>query len=69
MIRESVQRQAQEMKTAWPLSAEDWEAIIDQAVRVLETVATLDELPLERVEPAAVYSLGPDVTPAFPSQE
>jgi hypothetical protein len=64
MTRESVAQRARELAAVFPLPAEDWPAIIDQATRVLDTVATLDELPLDTAEPAAVFLAGPpDVCP------
>jgi Protein of unknown function (DUF4089) len=59
MTRESVAQRACELAADLPLPAEDWPAVIDQASRILDTVATLDELPLDRVEPASVYLAGP----------
>jgi hypothetical protein len=59
MTREAVARRAAELAAEWPLPAEDWEVIVEQATRVLELVATLDELPLGEVEPATVYSVHP----------
>jgi hypothetical protein len=59
MTRESVAQRACELSADLPLPAEDWPAIIDQATRVLDTVAALDELPLDTVEPAAVFLAGP----------
>jgi Asp-tRNA(Asn)/Glu-tRNA(Gln) amidotransferase C subunit len=41
------------------LPAEDWEAVVTQARRILETVALLDELPLDRVEPGTIYEVVP----------
>jgi hypothetical protein len=56
MSPEAVARRAAELATVWPLPAEDWGPIIDQAIRIPALLATLDELPLDQVEPA---SLGP----------
>jgi hypothetical protein len=59
MTRESVARRAAELTASWPLPPEDWQAIIDQATRVLAAVATLDELPLAEVEPAPLSPTSP----------
>jgi hypothetical protein len=55
MTRESVARRASELAAYLPLPADDWPVVIDQVTRVLDTVATLDELPLDTVEPAVIY--------------
>jgi hypothetical protein len=59
MNRASVERRAEELAASLLLSPEDWAAVIDQAMRMMEIVATLDELPLATVEPAAIYRLAP----------
>ena len=59
MTRESVAQRACELSADLPLPAEDWPVVIDQATRVLDIVATLDELPLDTVEPAVVFLAGP----------
>lgn len=69
MTPEALERRAHELAADWPLPAEDWAAIIDQAARILDTVATLDELPLDTVEPAVVYRLAPDTPPPSGSRE
>jgi hypothetical protein len=59
MNRAAVERRAEELAASLLLSPEDWAAIIEQATRMTEIVATLDELPLATVEPAAIYRLTP----------
>src|SRR5262249_20902584 len=59
---EAVARRAAELAAVWPLPAEDWEPIISQATRILDLVATLDELPLAAIEPAPVYQPRPSPT-------
>jgi hypothetical protein len=59
MTRESLECRARELAAELPLTAQDWEAVLDQAQRVLDAVATLDELPLDAVEPPAVYRVAP----------
>jgi hypothetical protein len=56
MNRDTLQALATEFAADYSLPAEDWEAIVAQAERLLAAVAKLDELPLPSVEPAAVYS-------------
>lgn len=51
---------ARELAAELALPAEDWEAVLAQVPRVLEAVAALDELPLDAVEPAAIYRIVPD---------
>jgi hypothetical protein len=58
MIREVIARRAAELAAEWPLPPEDWPVIIEQATRVRELIATLDELPLGEVEPVTVYIAG-----------
>ena len=52
MTQETLDQLARELASQLPLPAEDWEAIRFQARRMLETVQTLHDLPLESVEPA-----------------
>jgi hypothetical protein len=54
-----VEDRARQLAEAIPLPAEDWEIIISQAKRMLEVIATLDELPLDGVEPAPVFQVIP----------
>lgn len=56
MTRDTLQALAKEYAADYALPAEDWEAIVAQAERLLAAVAKLDELPLPSVEPPAVYS-------------
>ena len=42
-----------------PIPAEDREPVLAQARWMQQAIAALDELPLEGVEPAAVYRLTP----------
>jgi len=51
MTRETLERMARDLATEFPLHAEDWQAIVDQVEVMLGFVHTLDELPLENVEP------------------
>jgi Asp-tRNA(Asn)/Glu-tRNA(Gln) amidotransferase C subunit len=57
MNPERVERIARELAAELPLSDDEWKAIATQARDLLAVVATLDELPLERVEPAATYHI------------
>ncbi len=59
VTRETLERMAGELGAELPLSAEDWESVLAQAERLAEAVATLDELPLDTVEPAAIYRIIP----------
>ena len=57
--RETLEAMAREFAADMPLAAEDWEAVLAQVPRVLEAVAALDELPLDGIEPAAIYKIVP----------
>ena len=57
--RETLEAMAREFAAEMPLAAEDWEAVLVQVPRVLEAVAALDELPLDGIEPAAIYKIVP----------
>jgi len=41
------------------LPPEDWDAVLAQAGRVRDALDALDELPLDTVEPVAVYKVVP----------
>jgi hypothetical protein len=58
MSPERLEPIARELAAKLPLSKEEWDAIVAQARDLLAVVATLDELPLEGVEPAATYKVG-----------
>ena len=64
MTRESVAQRARELAADLPFPSEDWPLVIDLATRILDTVAALDDLPLDTAEPAAVYLAGPPLPPA-----
>jgi Protein of unknown function (DUF4089) len=55
MTRETIEHLARELATTVNLPAEDWPAIVEQAERIRASVQTLAELPLDGIEPAAVY--------------
>jgi hypothetical protein len=57
--REMLERQVQELFRDLPLPESDREAVLAQAARVLASVRTLDELPLNAVEPAGIYQVIP----------
>jgi hypothetical protein len=52
MSRETLERMARDLAAEIPLPAEDWQAAVDQAEKMLAIIKTLDELPLADVEPA-----------------
>jgi hypothetical protein len=56
MTRETLEQMARDLAGQVQLPAEDWQAIIAGAERMLAMIQTLDELPLENVEPAAVFA-------------
>ncbi len=57
VTRETLERVVQALSPDIPVPPEDWEAIVPQVRRMLEAVRTLDELPLDEVEPASLYEL------------
>jgi hypothetical protein len=48
---------AREMAADFALDAEDLDAILPQAQRILDAIAQLDELPLDSVEPAPIFKV------------
>lgn len=58
MQRATLQALAQDFAADYPLPAEDWEAIVPQAEKLLAAIDLLGELPLPTVEPPAVYAVG-----------
>jgi len=50
-----IEQLARELARELPFPPEDWEAIVAQAKRIRDTVQTLDELPLDNVEPAFLF--------------
>ena len=59
MTRETLERLARDLAAEVTLPAEDWEAIVTQAVNMLGWIKALDELPLQNVEPASVSGIAP----------
>ncbi len=57
VTRETLERVRQELSTDVPIPPEDWEAVVAQVRRMVETVRTLDEMPLGEVEPAPLYEI------------
>lgn len=56
---EAFARMVRERLADVPLPAEDWEALVPQIERLWAVVASLDDLPLDAVEPAAIYKIVP----------
>ncbi len=59
MSRDVLDRLGREVAADLPLPPGDWEAVLARAAQILEAVRTLDELPLDEVEPAALYKVLP----------
>lgn len=59
MSRDALDRLGRELVADLPLPPGDWEAVLARAAQVLEAVRILDELPLDDVEPAALYRVVP----------
>jgi hypothetical protein len=59
MTRETLERMARDLASEINLPAEDWEAVVTQAANMHNWIKTLDELPLENVEPASVAGITP----------
>jgi hypothetical protein len=57
MTRETLDRLARELAVEVPLPVEDWDAIVSQADRMLTLIRSLDELPLQDVEPASCFRI------------
>lgn len=58
MTRETLERLVRELSPDLPVLPEDWEALVPQLRRMLQTVRMLDELPLDDVEPVPLYEIG-----------
>jgi hypothetical protein len=56
---ETIERLLRDRTAHLPLSADDRAAVLAQAPTLLTAVAALDELPLDTVEPAAVFKVIP----------
>ena len=59
MDRETLDRFVRVLLADIPLAPDDWAAVAAQAEQVFALVATLDELPLDAIEPAAIYKVIP----------
>lgn len=59
VTRETLESMARQLGADVPIPPEDWEAVVPQVRRMLETVRTLDELPLGEAEPASIYRVTP----------
>jgi hypothetical protein len=59
MNEDVLDRIARELWAELPLPAEDLEVVLGQVRRMLKFVHSLDELPLDTVEPAPVYKAVP----------
>jgi len=59
VTKDTLERMAREIGADLPLPAEDWAAVVGQVQRILEAVRSLDELPLDAVEPAPIYRINP----------
>ena len=55
VTRETLESMARQLGADVPIPAEDWEVVVPQVRRMLDTVRTLDELPLGEAEPASIY--------------
>jgi hypothetical protein len=56
MLPDTIQHLARELAATLPLPPGDWDAIVAEARQTKAVIAKLDELPLEGIEPAAVYA-------------
>jgi hypothetical protein len=59
MNGDDLERLARALVDEYALPPDDWEPIAKQARAALAIVAELDQLPLDTVEPAAVYRIVP----------
>jgi hypothetical protein len=57
MTHETLERMARDLATEVSLPAEDWEAVVAQAAAMQTWIKSLDELPLQDVEPASVAGI------------
>jgi hypothetical protein len=59
MTRETLERMTRDIAGEIPLPPDDWEAAVTAAIAMLTWVRSLDELPLQNVEPASVAGILP----------
>lgn len=59
MHRETLEMFVRQLLSDVPLPPEDWALVVPEVERMMAVVAGLDELPLDTVEPAAIYKVVP----------